>query len=172
MTVIACDFEHAEKTGTLVFDNLLSSRQAGGSSSPIKGCTTGRNWRGQFNGTLCLDDLRVMQQQLIEQGCLEEDFVLLVKIPKISDQEDRIKVNAVMRGFLPEHLAGSKDSVVARHVILVNPVLVFVKQDGSYETMTVRERDRRYLESKDQVGSGIDGSYTNLRYAESNPNAE
>jgi hypothetical protein len=64
-------FSFLTSMGTSIFDNDPAARvdpPAAGQVQPIKGATTGRNIKGQYNGSMTLDDVFDMYAQVLMQG--------------------------------------------------------------------------------------------------------
>ena len=56
------------KLGTLVFDNDPNSRLSSSPLQPIKGVTTGRNYKGVLNGSMTVDDVFDMYAAVLLNG--------------------------------------------------------------------------------------------------------
>src|SRR5665213_295634 len=62
--------------GTVIFDNSPAARTAGASVQPVKGITTGRNLKGQFNGSMTADDVYDMYAQVLMQGFIPDMMLI------------------------------------------------------------------------------------------------
>lgn len=62
--------------GTLMFDNSTTARTTGANPQPVKGHTTGRNVKGQFNGSMTMDDVFDMYAQTLMQGFVPDTLLV------------------------------------------------------------------------------------------------
>lgn len=62
--------------GTSIFDNSTAARASGSASQPVKGATTGRNLKGQFNGSMTMDDVYDMYAQILMQGFIPDTILM------------------------------------------------------------------------------------------------
>jgi len=62
--------------GTVIFDNSVAGRTAGAPVQPVKGITTGRNLKGQFNGSMTADDVYDMYAQVLMQGFIPDMMLI------------------------------------------------------------------------------------------------
>lgn len=68
--------------GTVIYDNDPTTRatgydpQVGGSPIPLVGCTTGRNYKGQYNGSMVIDDVFEMYAQIVMQGYIPDTMLV------------------------------------------------------------------------------------------------
>lgn len=69
-------FNFITSIGTSVFDNSTASRLNSATVSPIKGITTGRNIKGQFNGSVTMDDIYDTYAQLLMQGFIPDTLLV------------------------------------------------------------------------------------------------
>lgn len=69
-------FDFITQLGTLVFDNSTTSRTTGSSVQPIKGVTTGRNYKGVFNGSMVVDDVFDMYATVLMNGFIPDTLLV------------------------------------------------------------------------------------------------
>jgi hypothetical protein len=69
-------FNFITQLGTVIFDNDPAARTTGSGQQPIKGITTGRNLKGQFNGSITADDVFDMYAQILTQGFIPDVMLL------------------------------------------------------------------------------------------------
>ena len=69
-------FTWISQLGTLVFDNLVANRQANSNPKPIKGCTTGRNYMGKFNGSMTVDDIFDQYSAVLLNGFVPDTLLV------------------------------------------------------------------------------------------------
>lgn len=69
-------FSFITQLGQVVFDNSTSSRLPGSTVQPIKGPTTGRNYKGQLNGSMVVDDIFDMYAQLLLNGFIPDTLLV------------------------------------------------------------------------------------------------
>lgn len=69
-------FSFITSLGVSVFDNAVASRTAGATIQPVKGHTTGRNLKGQFNGSMTMDDIYDMYAQILMQGFIPDTLLV------------------------------------------------------------------------------------------------
>lgn len=62
--------------GTVIFDNSPAARTTGAPVQPVKGITTGRNLKGQFNGSMTADDVYDMYAQVLMQGFIPDMMLI------------------------------------------------------------------------------------------------
>lgn len=62
--------------GTVIFDNNPAARTSGAAVQPVKGITTGRNIKGQFNGSMTADDVYDMYAQVLVQGFIPDTMLI------------------------------------------------------------------------------------------------
>ncbi len=62
--------------GTLMYDNSTAARTTGAAVQPVKGHTTGRNIKGQFNGSMTMDDIFDMYAQILMQGFVPDTLLV------------------------------------------------------------------------------------------------
>jgi len=62
--------------GTVIFDNDPAARTTGAAVQPVKGITTGRNLKGQFNGSMTADDVYDMYAQVLMQGYIPDMMLI------------------------------------------------------------------------------------------------
>ena len=69
-------FDFITKLGTLVFDNDPNSRLASSPLQPIKGVTTGRNYKGVLNGSMTVDDVFDMYAAVLLNGFVPDTLLV------------------------------------------------------------------------------------------------
>jgi hypothetical protein len=69
-------FNFITQLGTVIFDNDPSARTTGSVQQPVKGITTGRNLKGQFNGSMTADDVFDMYAQILTQGFIPDVMLI------------------------------------------------------------------------------------------------
>jgi hypothetical protein len=69
-------FDFITRLGTIVFDNSTAARLANANPQPIKGITTGRNYKGQFNGSMVVDDIFDMYAQVLMNGFIPDTLLV------------------------------------------------------------------------------------------------
>jgi hypothetical protein len=69
-------FSFITQLGSIVFDNAPAARTAGASVQPIKGVTTGRNIKGQFNGSMTVDDIFDMYAAVLVNGFIPDTMLV------------------------------------------------------------------------------------------------
>jgi len=69
-------FSFITSMGTVVFDNDVNARKPTAEIQPVKGHTTGRNIKGQFNGSITLDDIFDMYAQVLMQGFVPDTLLV------------------------------------------------------------------------------------------------
>ena len=69
-------FAFITQLGTSVFDNSQAARTTGAQVQPIKGVTTGRNLKGQFNGSMTMDDVFDLYAQVLAQGFVPDTMLV------------------------------------------------------------------------------------------------
>lgn len=62
--------------GTVIFDNDPAARTTGAAVQPVKGITSGRNLKGQFNGSMTADDVYDMYAQVLVQGYIPDTMLI------------------------------------------------------------------------------------------------
>jgi hypothetical protein len=81
-------FNFITKMGAVAFDNSTAARQTNAAVQPVLGHTTGRNLKGQFNGSTTMDDIFDMYAMVLLQGFIPDtilvhpmSFLMWVKDP-------------------------------------------------------------------------------------------
>jgi len=69
-------FDFITKLGTLVFDNDPNSRLSSSTLQPIKGVTTGRNYKGVLNGSMTVDDVFDMYAAVLLNGFVPDTLLV------------------------------------------------------------------------------------------------
>lgn len=69
-------FDFITKLGTVVFDNATSARLDAAPVQPIKGVTTGRNYKGQFNGSMTVDDVFDLYSAVLLNGFVPDTMLV------------------------------------------------------------------------------------------------
>ena len=69
-------FSFISQLGTVVYDNSVSARLSGAAVQPVKGITTGRNYKGVLNGSMTLDDIFDMYAQVMAQGFIPDTLLV------------------------------------------------------------------------------------------------
>ncbi len=69
-------FNFITQLGTVVYDNSVSARTSGAATQPIKGVTTGRNYKGQFNGSMTVDDVFDMYAAVLLNGFIPDTLLV------------------------------------------------------------------------------------------------
>jgi hypothetical protein len=69
-------FSFITQLGTVVYDNSVSARLNTAGVQPVKGCTTGRNYKGLLNGSMTLDDIFDMYAQVMAQGFIPDTLLV------------------------------------------------------------------------------------------------
>lgn len=69
-------FGFISQLGTVVYDNDPNSRISGSAVQPVKGVTTGRNYKGVLNGSMTLDDIFDMYAQVMAQGFIPDTLLV------------------------------------------------------------------------------------------------
>jgi hypothetical protein len=69
-------FSFITQLGTVVYDNNPAARLTGSTVQPVKGVTTGRNYKGVLNGSMTLDDIFDMYAQVMAQGFLPDTLLV------------------------------------------------------------------------------------------------
>lgn len=69
-------FNFITQLGTTIFDNDPAARTSGAAQQPVKGITTGRNLKGQFNGSMTADDVYDMYAQVLTQGFIPDMMLI------------------------------------------------------------------------------------------------
>jgi len=69
-------FSFITALGTSVFDNSVSARTASAAVQPVKGITTGRNLKGQFNGSMTMDDVFDLYAHVLSQGFVPDTLLI------------------------------------------------------------------------------------------------
>lgn len=69
-------FNHITQLGAVVFNNDPASRQPSSTTQPIKGVTTGRNIKGQLNGSMTVDDVFDMYAQILLGGFVPDTMLV------------------------------------------------------------------------------------------------
>src|SRR5208283_2358984 len=69
-------FSFITALGTSVFDNSVSARTASAAVQPVKGITTGRNLKGQFNGSMTMDDVFDLYAHVLSQGFVPNTLLI------------------------------------------------------------------------------------------------
>lgn len=69
-------FSFITSLGQVIFDNSTAGRTTGASVQPVKGSTTGRNVKGQFNGSMTVDDIFDMYAQLLLNGFIPDTMLV------------------------------------------------------------------------------------------------
>ena len=69
-------FSFITQLGQVVFDNSVAARQPNAAVQPIKGPTTGRNYKGQFNGSMVVDDIFDMYAQQLLNGFIPDTLLV------------------------------------------------------------------------------------------------
>jgi hypothetical protein len=69
-------FDFITKLGTVVFDNSVSARVSSAAVQPIKGVTTGRNYKGELNGSMTVDDVFDMYAAVLLNGFVPDTLLV------------------------------------------------------------------------------------------------
>ena len=69
-------FDFITKLGTIVFDNDVEARKSAARFQPIKGVTTGRNYKGQLNGSMTVDDIFDMYAAVMLNGFIPDTLLV------------------------------------------------------------------------------------------------
>jgi hypothetical protein len=69
-------FSFITQLGTVVFDNSTAGRTSGAATQPIKGVTTGRNYLGQFNGSMTVDDVFDQYAAVLLNGFIPDTLLV------------------------------------------------------------------------------------------------
>jgi hypothetical protein len=69
-------FSFVSQIGALAFDNSVASRTAGAARQPVLGHTTGRNIKGQYNGSVVMDDIFDMYSMILLQGFIPNTILM------------------------------------------------------------------------------------------------
>lgn len=69
-------FDFITKLGTIVFDNDVDARRPTAPFQPIKGVTTGRNYKGQFNGSMTVEDIFDMYAAVMLNGFIPDTLLV------------------------------------------------------------------------------------------------
>ena len=69
-------FDFITKLGTVVFDNDTSARLSAATVQPIKGVTTGRNYKGVLNGSMTVDDIFDMYAAVMLNGFIPDTLLV------------------------------------------------------------------------------------------------
>ena len=69
-------FSFVSSIGALAFDNSVASRTTGAARQPVLGHTTGRNLKGQYNGSVVLDDIFDMYSMILLQGYIPNTILM------------------------------------------------------------------------------------------------
>jgi hypothetical protein len=69
-------FNFITSLGTTIFDNDPASRATASTNQPVKGITTGRNLKGQYNGSMTADDVYDMYAQVLTQGFIPDMMLI------------------------------------------------------------------------------------------------
>lgn len=69
-------FSFITQLGTVVYDNNPAARLTSSAVQPVKGTTTGRNYKGVLNGSMTLDDVFDMYAQVMAQGFIPDTMLV------------------------------------------------------------------------------------------------
>jgi hypothetical protein len=69
-------FDFITKLGTIVFDNDTDARKAASPFQPIKGITTGRNYKGVLNGSMTVEDIFDMYAATMLNGFIPDTLLV------------------------------------------------------------------------------------------------
>jgi hypothetical protein len=69
-------FNFITALGQVIFNNDPVARTSGAAVQPVKGATTGRNLKGQFNGSMVVDDVFDMYAQLLLNGFIPDTLLV------------------------------------------------------------------------------------------------
>ncbi len=69
-------FQFITGLGTSIYDNSVAARTSGAATQPVKGATTGRNLKGQFNGSMTFDDIFDMYAVILMQGFIPDTILM------------------------------------------------------------------------------------------------
>jgi hypothetical protein len=69
-------FDFITRLGTVIFDNSVAARLSTANPQPLKGTTTGRNYKGQFNGSMVVDDIFDMYAQVLMNGFIPDTMLV------------------------------------------------------------------------------------------------
>jgi len=69
-------FNFISGIGTIAFDNSVAARQPSSPKQPVLGHTTGRNVKGQYNGSVTMDDLFDMYSMILLQGYIADTILV------------------------------------------------------------------------------------------------
>jgi len=69
-------FSFITQLGTVVYDNSTAARLTTAPIQPVRGTTTGRNYKGLLNGSMTLDDVFDMYAQVMAQGFIPDTLLV------------------------------------------------------------------------------------------------
>lgn len=70
-------FTFISQLGTVIFNNSTTARTTGATADvPVKGATTGRNLKGQFNGSMTVDDVFDMYASVMLNGFIPDTMLV------------------------------------------------------------------------------------------------
>ena len=69
-------FDFITRLGTVVFDNNPAARLTSSPAQPIKGVTTGRNYKGVLNGSMTVDDVFDMYAAVLLNGFVPDTMLV------------------------------------------------------------------------------------------------
>lgn len=69
-------FSFITQLGTVVYDNATASRLSTSALQPVRGTTSGRNYKGVLNGSMTLDDIFDMYAQVMAQGFIPDTMLV------------------------------------------------------------------------------------------------
>lgn len=69
-------FSFITQLGQVIFNNDPASRLAASTTQPVKGPVTGRNYKGQLNGSMTVDDVFDMYAQLLLNGFIPDTMLV------------------------------------------------------------------------------------------------
>jgi hypothetical protein len=75
-------FDFITRLGTVVYDNDPNARKPTAAVQPIKGVTTGRNYKGELNGSMTVDDIFDIYAAVLLNG-FTPDTMLVHPCPKL-----------------------------------------------------------------------------------------
>jgi hypothetical protein len=105
-------FNFIGSMGTTAFDNSTAARTTGSTNQPVLGHTKGRNLKGQYNGSVTMDDLFDMYSMILMQGFLADTILIhpLTYLMWIKDPVMREFALAAGGGSFFGHFTGKADA--------------------------------------------------------------
>jgi hypothetical protein len=69
-------FNFITSLGAVAYDNSVAARTTGSTLQPVLGHTTGRNIKGQYNGSVTMDDIFDMYSMILLQGFIPDTILV------------------------------------------------------------------------------------------------